>query len=54
MRVMVTRTPGVAMGCTVSTGLTIGQAVWYDIRLAALAGGTATATNVVLTAVELP
>lgn len=41
-------------GCALSTGLATNTPVWYDIRLAALAGGTATATSVVLTAVELP
>lgn len=41
-------------GCVIRTGLTVNTTAWFDISLAAVTGGTATATSVVLTAVEVP
>ena len=35
------------------TGLTIGTAIWIDMSLAAVTGGTATATSVAVSAVEV-
>lgn len=40
--------------CANVTGLATGTAAWLDVSLAALVGGTATISNVVITANELP
>ena len=40
--------------CGVVTGLTVGTPYWIDLALAASGGGTATATNISVTAVEVP
>lgn len=45
----------VPFSCTgVVTGLTLGTTYWLDLALAATGGGTATVTNLSITAVEIP